>query len=140
MRGARVKLFDRRFFYWDAMNDKENTNEEVAFRRAAPRLKLAIDGMFMGLNGRQAITLLDLSRNGAKVAFAEPPREKAGFLSWMEFETFGDVMWREGLYVGLKFDRPISERCLASTRERVGDGDAYRHEQLLKQAREWVQG
>ncbi len=122
------------------MSASENKTTETTFRRSEPRVKLAIDAIFMGLNGRQQVTLLDLSGEGAKVAFNEPPKEKAGFLSWMEFETFGDVVWREGLYVGLKFDRKISEASLANTRARITDGDAYRHEQLLKQAKEWVEG
>jgi hypothetical protein len=58
----------------------------------------------------------------------------------MEFETFGDVMWREGLYVGLKFDRPIPFEWLVKTRERVTDADAYRREVLLNQAKAWVEG
>lgn len=115
-------------------------HSDKSFRRAEPRVKLAIEAVLMGMEGRQRVTLLDLSRSGARVAFEEPPAEKAGFLTWMEFETFGDVVWREGLYVGLKFDRPISQECLELTRERVGDGDAYRHEELLKQAKEWVEG
>lgn len=111
---------------------------EAEYRRSAPRLKLAIDSIFMGMEGRQQVTLLDLSKDGACVAFSEPPKERAGFLKWMEFETFGDVVWQEGLYVGLKFDRPISDRWLALTQERVTDADSYRHEELLKQAKEWV--
>lgn len=115
-------------------------NNDASFRRSEPRVKLAIDAVLMGMDGRQEITLLDLSLAGAKVAFNEPPKENAGFISWMEFETFGDVVWREGLYVGFKFDRPIPQQWLMLTRERVGDGDTYRHEQLLKQAKEWVEG
>jgi hypothetical protein len=119
------------------MSDPEGQSE---FRRQQMRVRLAADGAFLGLDGRQTITVLDLSQIGARVAFQEPPWEKAGFLSWMEFETFGDVMWREGLYVGLKFDRPIPFEWLVKTSERVTDADAYRREVLLNQAKAWVEG
>ncbi|TRD11483.1 PilZ domain-containing protein [Erythrobacter insulae] len=120
------------------MSQTETSNENAVYRRSAPRVKLAIDSVFMGMDGRQQITLLDLSESGARVAFSEPPKERAGFISWMEFETFGDVVWQEGLYVGLKFDRPISSEWLESTQARVTDADSYRHEMLLKEAMEWV--
>lgn len=120
------------------MNPAETPNEAIEGRREARRVKIAVDGHLLGYEGRQAITVLDLSQTGAKVAFEEPPREKAGFISWMEFETFGDVVWREGLYVGLQFDRPIPIKWLELTEQRVTDADAYRHEKLLREAKEWV--
>lgn len=115
-------------------------NGDAPIPRTEPRVRLVIEAVLMGMEGRQQVILFDLSRAGAKVEFEAPPAEKAGFLSWMEFETFGDVVWREGLYVGLKFDKPIPVQWLDDTCDRVGDGDAYRHEELLKQAREWVEG
>lgn len=114
--------------------------ERIDRRQAAPRLRLAAEAVFIGLDGRQRVTILDLSQAGAKVAFEEPPCEKAGFISWMEFETFGDVVWREGLYVGLKFDRKIPQAWLETTGERCAHIDEYEHARMMQVAREWVQG
>ena len=101
---------------------------------------LAAKGLFIGLEGRQEVTVLDLSRDGAKVAFAAPPDEKAGFIRWMEFETFGDVVWHKGLFVGLKFDRPLPDAWLNETAERAAHVAAEEHDALRREAEEWING
>ena len=101
---------------------------------------LAADGLFIGLDGRQKVTVLDLSQKGAKVAFAEPPNEKAGFIRWMQFETFGDVVWQKGLYVGLKFDKPLPEAWLNETARRAAHVEQEQHNALRRDAEEWVNG
>jgi len=117
-----------------------NPLSKVDRRKTSPRLKLAAEAVFIGLDGRQNVTILDLSQSGAKVAFAEPPREKAGFISWMGFETFGDVVRRQGLFAGLKFDRPLPQSWLDQTKERCAHIEEHQHDALLKAAKEWVQG
>jgi hypothetical protein len=114
--------------------------DDLDRRNAAPRMRLAAEAEFIGLWRRQRVMILDLSQTGAKVAFSEPPDEQAGFIRWMDFETFGDAVWREGLYIGLKFDRPIPQRWLSETLERSQPIDEYEHEALMRAAQEWVEG
>ncbi len=78
---------------------------DMPHRREAARLRLAAPAVFLGHDGRQPVTLLDVSQTGAKLVFEQPPASAAGFISWMDFETFGDLIWREGLYIGFAFDR-----------------------------------
>lgn len=114
--------------------------KELVHRRSAARLRLATDANFMGLERRQAITLLDLSQTGARFAFVNPCTEKAGFIQWLGFETFGEIVWQEGLYVGIAFDEPIDHQWLLETRERCQNVDQARRDQVLKAARAWVAG
>ena len=109
-------------------------------RREGPRLMLAAEGLFIGLEKRQKVTVLDLSQSGARIAFAEPPDDKAGFIRWMEFETFGDVVWQKGLFVGLQFDRPLPDAWLEETAERAAHVQEEEHDALRREAEEWING
>lgn len=107
-------------------------------RRGASRLRLLADGRFMGIEGNYPVTLLDLSQTGAKIAFDHPLKEKAGFLSWMSHETFGEIVWQEGLYVGLQFDQPIAYEWLLDTRMHYRHVDEARRLAAMRAARDWV--
>jgi hypothetical protein len=117
-----------------------DAESEVDPRRSSRRVRLAVEASFIGLERRQTVTILDLSRTGARVAFSEPMDDKAGFIRWLEFETFGEAVWQEGLFIGLKFDRPLPVVWLQATEERCGDINEYEHERMMARAREWVQG
>lgn len=120
--------------------EQAQIREELAHRRSAARLRLATDAHFMGLERRQPVTLLDLSQTGARFAFWSPCVEKAGFLEWLGFETFGELIWQEGLYVGIAFDEPIDHQWLLDTRERCQSVDQAHRDKVMEAAREWVSG
>lgn len=120
--------------------EKKKEQEKIVHRRSAARLRLATDAHFMGLERRQPITLLDLSQTGARFAFVNPCVEKAGFIQWLGFETFGELVWQEGLYVGMAFDEVMDHAWILETRERCQHVDQARREKVLKAAREWVAG
>ena len=111
---------------------------EPFHRRGSSRLRLAAPANFTGYEGKQNVTLLDLSQTGAKLAFNEPPESPAGFISWMGFETFGEVVWREGLYAGFEFDETIPIEWLLQTRHRADHIGQEEYANTLKAAREWV--
>ena len=111
---------------------------DLPHRRDAARLRLAAPAVFLGHDGRQPVTLLDVSQTGAKLVFEEPPASVAGFISWMDFETFGDLVWREGLYIGIAFDQPLPLKWIIETRHRSVHIAAEECDSVLQAAREWV--
>ena len=85
-------------------------------RRQNSRLLLGIEAEFIGMDGPEAVMLQDLSATGAKLQFAQPHSHRQGFLRWMRYEVFGDIVWIKGAWCGIQFDRPISQACLLDTR------------------------
>jgi hypothetical protein len=90
-----------------------------ARRRAFSRLQLGISARLETLDGRQKIRLIDLSQAGAHVVVLDPSDFREGVLTWMNFETFGDVAWRDGNDIGLKFDKLLPLGVLVETRQRA---------------------
>ncbi|MEM7780328.1 MAG: PilZ domain-containing protein [Pseudomonadota bacterium] len=113
---------------------------ETVHRRGASRLRLAAPAVFMGHSGRQLVTLLDLSQTGARLAFKQPPDSPAGFINWLEFETFGELVWRERLYAGFAFDEAIPMDWLLTTRHESEYIEEKEHAKIREAARSWVVG
>lgn len=102
-------------------------------RRAYPRLSVGIDASLETLSGRQTVRLIDLSQAGAHLVLTRPETVSEGVLRWLDFDTFGMAVWQHEDDVGLKFDRLLSERTLAETRERAPAV-------VLEMAQAWVSG
>lgn len=85
-------------------------------RREKPRLNLGIEAKIMGLDGQQSVVLQDISASGAKVQLAKAEPLSKGILTWLTYEVYADVVWRDGHWCGLKFDNLISNQCLVETR------------------------
>lgn len=90
--------------------------DRIEHRRENARLRLGIEAEFISMDGRQAVLLQDLSATGAKVQFPSSHSFAQGILSWMRYEVFCDVMWIDGEWSGMQFEKPISRSCLLETR------------------------
>lgn len=88
-------------------------------RRHFARLEVGFGVRFETLHGRQAARLVNLSQGGAQLILSEPKEAGEGFLTWLDFETFGELAWQEGARIGLTFDVPLTPLCLAETRRRA---------------------
>ena len=111
----------------------------VDSRRAFLRLQVGIGARLDTLDGSQKVRLIDLSQGGAHVVLSRPEEAGAGVLTWMNFETFGELAWIEESHLGLKFDKLLPPGCLAETRRRAPS--VVRDEEMgttLTQA--WVSG
>jgi hypothetical protein len=71
------------------------------------------------VNGRQRITLLNLSESGALLQLKDGEPFDRGVLRWIDYEAFGTVVWRDGQRIALQFDEPIDRAWLLDTRERL---------------------
>jgi len=109
-------------------------------RRAHSRLRLGISARIETLDGKQRVRLLDLSQGGAHIVLSEPHDIRKAVLSWLRFETYGEVVWQEGQHIGLAFDRPLPLACLVETRQRAPTVVREEAMGVEQAARQWVAG
>ncbi|MFL6752605.1 MAG: PilZ domain-containing protein [Sphingomicrobium sp.] len=87
-------------------------------RRADPRAYILFAGLVEALNGHVPITLLDVSRKGARLEGERlPPVGKEIILRCGGIDTFGTIAWAAGDRRGMQFDEPISASELVALRD-----------------------
>ena len=109
-------------------------------RRGYSRLRLGIAARLETIAGKQSVRLIDLSQTGARLILSQPGDARDAVLTWLGFEAFGSVIWREGDQVGMHFDDLVPTEQLLETRRRAPS--VVREEELETRAaaREWVAG
>ena len=115
----------------------QTRSDDDGGRRSFARLEVGIAARFTTLGGEQPIRLVDLSQNGARLILSRPDEAGAGVLTWLDFETFGELAWQEGDTIGLAFDTLLTPGCLAQTRLRAPEVVREEGTQL---ARAWAAG
>lgn len=108
-------------------------------RRGKARLRTGTPAALVTMDGRQDITLVDLSETGAGILVADPGHIAGGVLQWMGYEVYGAVVRRLGEDVGLHFDTPIDPAWVLETRAWLPDLTDEKG-QLRRFARDWVGG
>ena len=84
-------------------------------RRHAPRVRLDMPARLITPEGTCPVMLENMSAGGAKIVLPEPVEFVVCVLRWMDRHAFADVVWREGAFVGVKFNEPISVETLEAT-------------------------
>ena len=84
-------------------------------RRLWPRHLVGMPARLIVPESTYPVLLDDLSQSGARITLPEPYAFVVGVLRWMDRHAFADVMWRDGLSVGLQFDKPIPEDVVEAT-------------------------
>ncbi|GGD98117.1 hypothetical protein GCM10011515_17390 [Tsuneonella deserti] len=90
-------------------------------RRQRPRLRVGITSRLETLDGVAHVQLLDLSQTGARLQTQAPGTGRSGILRWLDFEAYGDIVWQDGLFAGLKFDPPLTSETILATRSLAPD-------------------
>jgi hypothetical protein len=108
-------------------------------RRGKARLRTGIPAALVTMDGRQDITLVDLSETGAGILVADPGHIAGGVLQWMGYEVYGAVVRRVGEDVGLQFDAPIDPAWVLETRAWLPELTDEKG-RLRRFAKEWVGG
>lgn len=108
-------------------------------RRGKARLRTGIPAALVTMDGRQEISLVDLSESGAGILVADPGHIAGGVLQWMDYEVYGAVVRRVGKDVGLQFDEPIDPAWVLDTRMWLPELTDSKG-QLRRFARDWVAG
>lgn len=106
-------------------------------RRRFARLELGIAARFTTLAGEQPVRIVNLSQNGARLILSVPDEAGAGVLTWLDFETFGELSWQDGDTIGVAFDQLLSPGCLAQTRLRA---PTVVREEESRLAQAWIAG
>lgn len=110
-----------------------------ASRRAFARLQVGFGARFRTIHGLQQVRLIDLSQGGAQMILSRPEEAGAGMLTWLGFETFGDLAWRHDDTIGVTFDTLLPPACVAQTRLQAPS--VVRDEEMGESlARAWVAG
>lgn len=85
-------------------------------RRGKARLRTGVPAVLTTMNGRQVVSLVDLSESGAGLVVKDGWRLNGGVLKWMDFEVYGKVVRRSADNIGLLFDEPIDAAWVLETR------------------------
>jgi hypothetical protein len=91
-------------------------NLEHKPRRGKARLRAGVPAVLTTMNGRQVVSLVDLSESGAGLVVKDGWRLNGGVLKWMDYEVYGKVVRRSGDNIGLLFDEPINAAWVLETR------------------------
>ena len=108
-------------------------------RRSKARLRTGIPAALTTMDGRQEISLVDLSESGAGLVVRDAWRINGGVLKWMDYEVYGTVVRRGDKDIGLRFEEPIDPDWVLETRKwlpALADDKA----EIRRFARDWVKG
>ena len=86
-------------------------------RREKPRANIRLSVSLHAIDCSHPVTLLDLSRTGAKMSMPEPMHR--GQQVWLKTDTvqlFGFVCWVRGQTCGIRFDEPLRDWHLSQLR------------------------
>jgi hypothetical protein len=112
---------------------------DFAPRRGRARLRVGVTAAIHTVNGRQRITLLNLSESGALLQLKDGEPFDRGVLRWIDYEAFGTVVWRDGQRIALQFDEPIESAWLLDTKARL-PALARGSDEFRQFASEWAKG
>ncbi len=110
-------------------------------RRDFDRLSLGVPAVLQTLDARLRVEIVNISQGGAQLILPSKDNfARECLLMWLRFEAFGEVSWREGANIGIRFEEPISHLAILATRKNAEailqqDGNAAKDE-----AQRWAQG
>lgn len=104
-----------------AQSDRRNApridDPELRGRRAERRACIQLPASVEALSGRNSVSLLDVSRTGARLEGADLPAiGKDIILRCGAIDTLGTVVWATCGRCGVHFDEPISRQDLIALR------------------------
>lgn len=111
-------------------------------RRRDSRLRLEIPAKVIALGGQYRASLCDLSQSGARLRTSQPLKMgENAVLTWLEYESFGRVVWSANGFAGMEFDELIGEQVLLRTRKMMDSGVIRSEEQIhYEEAKAWFTG
>jgi len=101
----------------DRRNAPRNDDPELRGRRGEPRAYILLPASVEALCGCNGVSLLDVSRTGARLEGADLPEVgKDIILRCGVIDTFGTVVWAISGRCGVHFDEPLGGRDLVALR------------------------
>jgi hypothetical protein len=115
---------------------------ELRGRRSEPRAQLVLPAATEALSGNGHVTLLDVSRTGARLEGQRLPEVGRDIILKCDgIEAFGSVAWTASGRCGVHFDEPIGAGELFALRSLAADSaqSEMTHEERLAAA-DWASG
>jgi hypothetical protein len=101
----------------DRRNAPRADDSERRGRRAEPRASIVLPASVEALNGRQPLSLIEVSRAGARLEGHDMPAVgKDVILRCGKLDTFGTVVWAVNGRCGVQFDEPLDTQQLIEIR------------------------
>jgi len=115
---------------------------ELRGRRSEPRAYLVLPASTEALSGHGEVTLLDVSRTGARLEGRNLPwGGKEVILKCGRIEAFGRVIWAASGRCGLDFDEQLGGRDLVALRALASQRDESKMTYAERQAAaDWASG
>ena len=102
----------------DRRKAPRNDDPELRGRRTEPRAYILWPASVEALSGRNGVSLLDVSRTGARLEGAALPEVGKDIILRCEaIDTLGTVVWAICGRCGVQFDEPIGGQDLVALRE-----------------------
>lgn len=86
-------------------------------KRNQSRLRTRLRARLVSRLGEERCILLNLSQQGACANVSEDFIAQDVILKWEQFEAFGQIVWRDGGRVGIRFDQTLPYEWVLATRE-----------------------
>ena len=117
-------------------------DSELRGRRAEPRAHIVFPATVEALDGRQQISLIEVSRAGARLEGADlPVVGKNVILRCGAIDTLGTVIWAIDGRCGVQFDEPISTQELIAMRHlAVAAERSHMTPEELQATADWMNG
>ena len=110
-------------------------------RRDFARLRLGVPAVLQTLDAKLNVEIIDISQGGAHIKLPSKDNfAKECLLVWLRYEAFGEVSWREGAHIGIRFEEPISHRAILATRKNAEAILGQAGVETKDEARRWSQG
>lgn len=102
----------------DRRNAPRTDDPELRGRRSERRAYILLSASVESLSGRKRISLLDVSRTGARLEGTDLPAVgKDIIIRCGEIDTLGTVVWATSGRCGMQFDEPIGQQDLLALRD-----------------------
>lgn len=126
----------------DRRKAARGNDPELRGRRSEPRAYLVLPASTEALSGHRQVTLLDVSRTGARLQGRNLPEVgKEIVLKCGGVEAFGCVAWAVSERCGLHFEEPIGGRDLVALRALATQTDEAQMTYAERQAAaDWASG
>jgi len=126
----------------DRRTAPRNDDPELRGRRGEPRAYILISASVEALDGRNGVSLLDVSRTGARLEAADlPAAGKDVILRCGPIDALGTVVWNSRGQCGVHFDEPVGGQDLVALRAvAVATEQAGMTPEELQAMADWANG
>jgi hypothetical protein len=84
--------------------------DQIIGRREARRQPFKVSATLLTASRLQRVVIQDISSRGAKIWLGKPVANVQALLSWEDTKVWGEIMWCDGIFAGIRFYQEIESR------------------------------